>query len=86
MNSHDRARLRRSQTVRVTGAKEEGRKSHQELCPEVVAEAWRLRRACPKGGQRSLRDVAAELARIGYLNETGKPYGAEAVRRMCAPG
>ncbi|SEP40717.1 hypothetical protein SAMN04487843_11619 [Methylobacterium sp. ap11] len=71
---------------RATGAKVEGRKSHQELRPEVVAEARRLRRARPKGGQRSLRDVAAELARLGYLNEAGKPQGVEAVRRMCAPG
>ena len=70
---------------RATGAKVEGRKSLQELRPEVVAEARRLRRALPKGGQRSLRDVAAELARRGYLNEAGKPYGAEAVRRMCSP-
>ncbi|WP_298961744.1 recombinase family protein [uncultured Methylobacterium sp.] len=69
---------------RATGAKVEGRKSHQELRPEVVAEARRLRRARPKGGQRSLRDVAAELARLGHLNEAGKPYGAEAIRRMCS--
>jgi DNA invertase Pin-like site-specific DNA recombinase len=70
---------------RATGVKVEGRKSHGELRPEVVAEARRLRRSRPKGGQRSLRDVAAELAQLGYLNEAGKPYGAEAIRRMCGP-
>jgi DNA invertase Pin-like site-specific DNA recombinase len=70
---------------RATGVKVEGRKSHGELRPEVVAEARRLRRSRPKGGQRPLRDVAAELARLGYLNEAGKPYGAEAIRRMCGP-
>lgn len=69
---------------RATGVKVEGRKSHAELRPEVVAAARRLRRVRPKGGQRSLREVAAELAALGYLNEAGKPYGAEAVRRMCA--
>src|SRR3954453_3906618 len=53
---------------RATGVKVEGRKSYGELRPEVVAEARRLRRSRPKGGQRSLRDVAAELAQLGYLN------------------
>src|SRR3954465_6715417 len=37
---------------RATGAKVEGRKSHGELRPTVVAEAKRLRRKRPKGGQR----------------------------------
>jgi hypothetical protein len=39
----------------------EGRKSHAELNPDLVREAKRLRRRSPKGHQRSLRDVAAEL-------------------------
>lgn len=70
---------------RAGGAKVEGRKSHAELRPEVVAEARRLRRARPKGGRLSLRAVANELARLGHLSEAGRPYGAEAVRRMCSP-
>jgi hypothetical protein len=37
----------------------------------MVAEAKRLRRRSPKGHQRSLRDVAAELAKLRYLNERG---------------
>src|SRR5712671_3021032 len=40
----------------------EGRKSHAELNPELVALAKRLRRAKPKGGRMSLRAISAELA------------------------
>ena len=40
-----------------------------ELHPEVVALVRQLRRRRPKGGQRSLRDIAAELAARGHLNE-----------------
>src|SRR5262245_24307737 len=36
------------------------------LCP-----FWRRRR--PKGGQRSLREISAELAQRGITNERGKP-------------
>src|SRR5215204_3965792 len=43
---------------RATGVKVEGRKSHAELRPKVVAEAKRLRRKRPKGGQRSYRQIA----------------------------
>ncbi len=63
--------------------KSEGRKSHAELRPEVVAEAKRLRRASPKTGERrSLREVGTELAKTGYLNERGQPYSAKSVRAM----
>jgi hypothetical protein len=40
-------------------AQVEGRKSHAELRPELVALVRQLRRRRPKGGQRSLRDIAA---------------------------
>jgi DNA invertase Pin-like site-specific DNA recombinase len=61
----------------------EGRKSHAELRPEVVAEAKRLHRASPKTGERrSLRKIAAELAASGHLNERGAPYSAKSVRAM----
>ena len=52
------------------------RKSHAELRPDVVELARRLRRKRPKGGQRSLRDVAADLAQRGHLNEQGRPFSA----------
>jgi hypothetical protein len=53
----------------LTGKKVEGRKSHAELRPELVALVRQLRRKRPKGGQRSLREIAAELAQRGHLNE-----------------
>src|SRR5829696_5667078 len=55
---------------RATGLKVEGQKSHAELRPEVVAEAKRLRRKRPKGGQRSYRQIATELFQGGYCNST----------------
>jgi len=60
----------------------EGRKSHAELNPDLVREAKRLRRRSPKGHQRSLREVAAELARRGYLNVNRKPFAAMSIRSM----
>ena len=44
--------------------------------------ARKLRRKSPKGGQRSLRQVADELAKVGFVTSTGKPYAATAVARM----
>lgn len=68
---------------RATGVKVEGRKSYIETAPEMVKEAKRLRRKSPKTGeQRSLREISAELASMGFVTSAGKPYGAEAIRRM----
>ena len=67
---------------RLTTGKCEGRKSWAEVNPELVREAKRLRRRLPKGGQRSLRDVAAELARLGYVNERGVTFSAASVASM----
>jgi hypothetical protein len=54
----------------------EGRKSHAELRPDMVALARQLRRKHPKGGRRSLREVSAKLAQRDYLNERGRPLSA----------
>jgi hypothetical protein len=49
--------------------------------PEVA------RRASPKTGKRrSLREIAAELAQVGHLNERGKPYTAQSIKTMLRPG
>ena len=69
---------------RASAGKCEGRKSWAELNPELVQEAKQLRRKRPKGGQRSLRDVAAELARRGHLNERGNPFSPSVVQSMLA--
>ena len=47
------------------------------------SEAKRLRRKNPRTGKRrSLRQVASELEKLGHLSTSGKPYGAESVKRM----
>jgi DNA invertase Pin-like site-specific DNA recombinase len=68
---------------RASGVKVEGRKSHAEMNPALVREAKRLRRRSPKtGGQRSLREISAELAQIGYLNSRGRPFSASSIKGM----
>jgi hypothetical protein len=64
---------------RAEAGKCEGRKSWAEINPELVREAKRLRRRSPKGHQRSLRDVAAELAKLGFVNERGAPFSASSI-------
>jgi DNA invertase Pin-like site-specific DNA recombinase len=71
------AARRRKRTA--TGKKVEGRKSHAEKRPEIVALAKALARKKPKGGKLSLRAVSAELAAQGYLNERGKPFNPKSV-------
>src|SRR6516225_7710569 len=63
-------RVARERT-RATKGKCEGRKSWAEINPELVLNAKRLRRRSPKGQQRSPREVAAELARLSFVNERG---------------
>ena len=71
-----RERKRRS-TVKC-----EGRKSHAERNPELVALVRQLRRKRPKGAQRSLRDVSAELAQRGIMNERGQHFSAASINSM----
>jgi DNA invertase Pin-like site-specific DNA recombinase len=65
-------------------AKCEGRKRWAEINPELVREAKRLRRRSPKGQQRSLREIAAELAELGFLNERGVMFSAASVASILA--
>ena len=67
----------------------EGRKSHEELRPDLVELVKRLLRKKPKGGQMSLRAIAAELAlgdkaekRAPILNMNGKPYNPKSIAAM----
>jgi hypothetical protein len=80
------ARSRKREALRQAGhasPKVEGRRSHAEARPEVVAVAKRLRTASPKDGKRrSFRQIAAELAGLGHLNERGKPYNAASIKAM----
>jgi DNA invertase Pin-like site-specific DNA recombinase len=63
-----------------------GRKSYKERDENVVILARQLRRKRPKGGQRSLREVAAELARLGYVNEREAMFSPSAVAAMLEQG
>jgi DNA invertase Pin-like site-specific DNA recombinase len=67
-----------------TGAKVGGRQSLAEMRPETVELARKLARARPKGGRRSLREIAGELAMLGHLTASGTPYAATAIARMLA--
>ena len=67
---------------KATGVKVEGRKSHGELHPEVVALARKLHRKPRAGKRAALRVIAERLAETGHLNSKGKPYSASAVRSM----
>jgi DNA invertase Pin-like site-specific DNA recombinase len=69
---------------RRTGVKVEGRKTIAETRPDVIELARKLYRTSPKGGRRSLRAVAAELAEAGHTTATGKPFAATAVKLMLA--
>jgi DNA invertase Pin-like site-specific DNA recombinase len=66
---------------RATTGRCEGRRP----VPDVVIEARRLSRKSPKTGQRrSLRAIAAELAAIGHLAPSGRPYHASSIRHTLA--
>ena len=65
--------------VRRRTGKCEGRKSHAERAPEMVALAKTIKN---RGGRVSLRQVSAELAEQGYVTPRGLPHSAGAVRSM----
>ena len=67
---------------RAAVGKCEGRKSWAEINPEMVHEAKRLRRRSPKGHQRSMRDVAAELAKMDFVNQLGGVFSAASIASM----
>jgi DNA invertase Pin-like site-specific DNA recombinase len=69
---------------RIATGKCEGRKSHGETNPQAVALAKALSRKRPKGGQLSLRAVAAEMAAQGFLNERGAPFNHKSIASMLA--
>jgi hypothetical protein len=54
----------------------------EEMNPELVTLAKRLRRRNPKTGERrSLRSIAGEFARQN-LNVNGRPFAAESIQAM----
>ena len=55
-----------------------------KLRTELVALVRQLRCRKPKGGQRSLRDISAELTLRGFVNERGGPFAAASIAAMLA--
>lgn len=67
----------------VGGKRVEGRKGYDDTNPALVKEAKRLSRKSPKTGKaRSLREIATELAALGFTTATGKPFSASQVQRL----
>ena len=60
----------------------EGRKSHAEARPEVVALAKTLRQRLHRGYAMSFRDISAELLALGHASKSGKAFTASSVRKM----
>jgi DNA invertase Pin-like site-specific DNA recombinase len=78
------ARMKAARDRKVAqGIKYGGRPGHLELRPGVVALAKALRRKT-KAGQRSMRQISAELAARGHLNRDGRPFSAASVMKMLA--
>ena len=50
----------------------------------MVELAKKLSRRKPKGGRRSLRAVALDLEKAGFVSHAGKCYAPTAVARMLA--
>lgn len=69
--------------IRAETGKCEGRKPHAEKNAKAVELAKRLHRASPKTGERrSLREISAELAAAGFVNERGNAFHPQSVMRM----
>lgn len=74
--ARDRASERRGRRV-------EGRKGYADTSPELVKEAKRLARKSPATGKRRpLREIAAELASLGFSTSRGLPFSAAQVKRL----
>ncbi len=59
----------------AAGRRIEGRKGYAETHPEMVKEARRPARKSPKTGRvRSLNEIGAELAALGYTTSKGNQF------------
>ena len=64
------------------GRRIEGRKPYRETHPDLLREAKRLARRSPKTGSGSLRQIAAELAMLGFARADGAPFNAQTVKNI----
>jgi hypothetical protein len=51
----------------------------ERTTPNCAPRSWRKR---PKGGQRSYRQIAAELFQAGYQNANGRAFSASSIKAM----
>jgi DNA invertase Pin-like site-specific DNA recombinase len=73
----------RDRASAAAGRRIEGRKGYRDTNPALVREAKRLARKSPKTGEaRSLREISAELARLGHVTANGKAFSAVQVQRL----
>jgi DNA invertase Pin-like site-specific DNA recombinase len=73
----------RDRASAAVGRRVEGRKGYGDTNPELVKAAKRLARRNPKTGKvRSLREIAAELAALGFITSIGKEFSASQVKRL----
>jgi DNA invertase Pin-like site-specific DNA recombinase len=78
-------RAARDRRKMATGKRIEGRKGYDDTRPDLVREAKRLARRSPTTGKaRSLRNVSAELAGLGYTTRKGAVFSAAQVKRLLA--
>jgi DNA invertase Pin-like site-specific DNA recombinase len=68
---------------RAAGGKADGRKRWADVNPQLVAEAKRLRGTSPRP-DRSLREIAVELEKLGYRNERGAVFSPPSIASMLA--
>jgi len=70
---------------RAVAGKCGGRKSWAEINPDLVAEAKPLRRRSAKGHQRDrCVTFAAELAKLGFVNERGAEFSPSSIKSILA--
>jgi DNA invertase Pin-like site-specific DNA recombinase len=81
----EKLRGARDRASTARGKRVEGRKGHADRNPAVVAEARRLARKNPRTGKvRSMREIATELAALGFLTSKGTTFNAGQVHRLLA--
>jgi hypothetical protein len=68
---------------RADGGKADGRKRWADVNPQLVAEAKRLRGTSLRA-ERSLREIAVELDKLGYRNERGAVFSPTSIASMLA--
>ncbi|MFC3325671.1 recombinase family protein [Mesorhizobium cantuariense] len=77
----------RDRKSRELGRRVEGNHGYRVDKPDLIKEAKRLARKSPKTGKaKSLREIAAELARLGHMTAKGQPFSASQVQRLVETG